>query len=280
MYSSTLKQNRLKYLTHYGLKNFYELDLSKNNFDNILDGATYVFNLAALPGQVLSWSIFDKYVAANILATQRLIEGCIRHGVKKIIHASTSSVYGKNALGIENQELNPISPYGLTKLAAENLIKAYSQFSDLNHAILRLFSVYGPWQRPDMAISRFIEQISTGQKVFIHGDGSQSRDVTYVGDVVRAFNLSIDDKTNGRTFDIASGKTYSILTIVNEISNLFGMKPDIEFIDRPNGDQERTLGSLAGAKEFLNYYPTISLSQGLKNQIDFYLQMKDNNGQI
>ena len=256
------------------------MDLSKNNFDNILDGATYVFNLAALPGQVLSWSIFDKYVAANILGTQRLIEGCIRHGVRKIIHASTSSVYGKNALGIENQELNPISPYGLTKLAAENLIKAYSQFSDLNHAILRLFSVYGPWQRPDMAISRFIEQISTGQKVFIHGDGSQSRDVTYVGDVVRAFNLSIDDKTNGRTFDIASGKTYSILTIVNEISNLFGMKPDIEFIDRPNGDQERTLGSLAGAKEFLNYYPTISLSQGLKNQIDFYLQMKDNNGQI
>lgn len=213
MYSSTLKQNRLKYLAHNGLKKFYELDLSKNDFDNILDGANYVFNLAALPGQVLSWSIFDKYVAANILATQRLIEGCIRHGVKKIIHASTSSVYGKNALGIENQELNPISPYGLTKLAAENLIKAYSQFSNLDHVILRLFSVYGPWQRPDMAISRFIEQISTGQKVFIHGDGSQSRDVTYVGDVVRAFNLSIDDKTNGRTFDIASGKTYSILTI-------------------------------------------------------------------
>ena len=280
LYPSIVKQDRLKYLRQNGLKNFYELDLSKDNFDNILDGATYVFNLAALPGQVLSWSIFDKYVDANILGTQRLIEGSIRHGVKKMIHASTSSVYGKNALGIENQELSPISPYGLTKLAAENLIKAYSQFSDLNYVILRLFSVYGPWQRPDMAISRFIEQISTGKKVFIHGDGSQSRDVTYVEDVVRAFNLSVDDKTNGRTFDIASGKTYSILTIVNEISNLIGVKSDIEFIDRPNGDQEKTLGSLTGAKEFLNYHPAVSLSQGLKNQINFYLHKKHDDGQI
>jgi UDP-glucose 4-epimerase len=131
-----------------------------------------------------------------------------------------------------------------------------------------------------MAVSRFIEQLSTSKKVFIHGDGSQSRDVTYVGDVVRAFNLSVDDKTNGRTFDIASGKTYSILTIVNEISNLIGIKADIEFIDRPNGDQEKTLGSLKGAKEFLNYHPAVSLSQGLKNQIDFYLHKKHNDGQI
>jgi len=267
-------------LKRNGLKNFYELDLSKDDFDNILDGATYVFNLAALPGQVLSWSIFDKYVDANILGAQRLIEGCIRHGVKKIIHASTSSVYGKNALGIENQELSPISPYGLTKLAAENLIKAYSQFSNLNYVILRLFSVYGPWQRPDMAISRFIEQISNGKKVFVHGDGSQSRDVTYVGDVVNAFKLSVDDKISGRTFDIASGKTYSVLTIVKEISNLIGIKPDIEHIDRPNGDQERTLGSLKGAQEFLNYFPAVSLSQGLQNQIDFHLQKKNKNGQV
>ncbi len=267
-----MKQDRLEFLKQRGLKNFHELDLSKDDLDHLLDGTTYVFNLAALPGQVLSWSIFDKYVAANIIGTQRLIESCIRHKVKRIIHASTSSVYGKNARGIENQELNPISPYGLTKLAAENLIKAYSQFSDLNYIILRLFSVYGPWQRPDMAISRFIEQITSGKKVFIHGDGSQSRDVTYVGDVVNAFNLSIDSKVNGGVFDIASGNNYSILTIVSEISKLIGLKPEIEFIDRPIGDQERTLGSLVGAKEYLNYLPSVSLTQGLKNQIDFYVR--------
>ena len=266
LYPKEVKQERLNKLLSLSNFSFDHLDLAKDDFEKVIEGSTYVINEAALPGQVLSWNLFPEYVSANIVAVEKLIQQSIKYGVSKVIQASTSSVCGRYAVGDELIPTKPISPYGITKLAAENLYFAMSENSDLNFTILRYFSVYGPGQRPDMAVHKFLKLIKHDQELHITGDGTQKRDLTYISDVVDATIKSMKFTDKNEIFNISGGRQYTLNEIVNECFDVVGRKIKINYIDRPIGDQEETFGENSKARIKLNFNPKVDLKSGLINQ--------------
>ena len=266
LYSRSVKESRLKALKQLSNFDFANINIATDDLDSSISDSKFVFNLAAIPGQVLSWKLFDKYVESNILGTKKVIDSCIRNKVTKIIHASTSSVYGKFAVGDELQDTKPISPYGITKLAAENLLFALTSSNNLDFTILRYFSVYGPGQRPDMAIQRFLTAIKMGQEINITGDGTQKRDITYVQDVVEATISASSITEKKQIFNISGGKQFTLNQIIDECFNVSGLKSKINYIDRPIGDQEETFGDISKAQKLLGFNPTFDIKTGLSNQ--------------
>ena len=266
LYSRSVKESRLKSLKQLNNFDFANINIATDELDSYFSDSKFVFNLAAIPGQVLSWKLFDKYVESNILGTKKVIDSCIRNKVTKIIHASTSSVYGKFAVGDELQDTKPISPYGITKLAAENLLFALTSSNNLDFTILRYFSVYGPGQRPDMAIQKFLTAIKTGQEINITGDGTQKRDITYVQDVVKATISASSLNEKKQIFNISGGKQFTLNQIIDECFNVSGLKSKINYVDRPIGDQEETFGDISKAQKLLGFNPTFDIKTGLSNQ--------------
>ena len=266
LYNRSVKESRLKALKQLSNFDFSNINIATDELDSSFSDSKFVFNLAAIPGQVLSWKLFDKYVESNIVGTKKVIDSCIRNKVTKIIHASTSSVYGKFAVGNELQDTKPISPYGITKLAAENLLFALTSSNNLDFTILRYFSVYGPGQRPDMAIQRFLTSIKMGQEINITGDGTQKRDITYVQDVVEATISASSISEKKQIFNISGGKQFTLNQIIDECFNVSGLKSKINYIDRPIGDQEETFGDISKAQKLLGFNPTFDIKTGLSNQ--------------
>jgi nucleoside-diphosphate-sugar epimerase len=268
LYSRSVKESRLKALKQLSNFDFANINIATDELDSSIGDSKFVFNLAAIPGQVLSWKLFDKYVESNILGTKKVIDSCIRNKVTKIIHASTSSVYGKFAVGDELQDTKPISPYGITKLAAENLLFALTSSNNLDFTILRYFSVYGPGQRPDMAIQKFLTAIKMGQEINITGDGTQKRDITYVQDVVEATISASSITEKKQIFNISGGKQFTLNQIIDECFNVSGLKSKINYVDRPIGDQEETFGNISKAQKLLGFNPTFDIKKGLSNQYE------------
>ena len=266
LYSLSVKESRLKVLKQLSNFDFANINIATDELDSSIIDSKFVFNLAAIPGQVLSWKLFDKYVESNILGTKKVIDSCIRNKVTRIIHASTSSVYGKFAVGDELQDTKPISPYGITKLAAENLLFALTSSNNLDFTILRYFSVYGPGQRPDMAIQRFLRAIKMGQEINITGDGTQKRDITYVQDVVEATISASSLTEKKQIFNISGGKQFTLNQIIDECFNVSGLKSKINYVDRPIGDQEETFGDISKAQKLLGFNTTFDIKTGLSNQ--------------
>ena len=266
LYSRSVKESRLKALKQLSNFDFANINIATDDLDSSIRDSKFVFNLAAIPGQVLSWKLFDKYVESNILGTKKVIDSCIRNKVTRIIHASTSSVYGKFAVGDELQDTKPISPYGITKLAAENLLFALTSSNNLDFTILRYFSVYGPGQRPDMAIQKFLTAIKMGQEINITGDGTQKRDITYVQDVVEATISASSLTEKKQIFNISGGKQFTLNQIIDECFNVSGLKSKINYVDRPIGDQEETFGDISKAQKLLGFNPTFDIKTGLSNQ--------------
>ena len=268
LYSRSVKESRLKALKQLSNFDFANINIATDELDSSFSDSKFVFNLAAIPGQVLSWKLFDKYVESNILGTKKVIDSCIRNKVTRIIHASTSSVYGKFAVGDELQDTKPISPYGITKLAAENLLFALTSSNNLDFTILRYFSVYGPGQRPDMAIQKFLTAIKMGQEINITGDGTQKRDITYVQDVVEATISASSITEKKQIFNISGGKQFTLNQIIDECFNVSGLKSKINYVDRPIGDQEETFGDISKAQKLLGFNPTFDIKKGLSNQYE------------
>jgi nucleoside-diphosphate-sugar epimerase len=266
LYSRSVKESRLKSLKQLNNFEYLHLNIAQDELDSSIEDSKFVFNLAAIPGQVLSWKLFEQYVESNILGTKKVIDSCIRNNVSKIIHASTSSVYGKFAVGNELQDTKPISPYGITKLAAENLLFALTSDNELDFTILRYFSVYGPGQRPDMAIQRFLSAIKVGQEISITGDGSQKRDITYVEDVVKATISASTVDERKQIFNISGGKQFTLNQIIDECFKVSGLKSKVNYVDRPIGDQEETFGDISKAREKLGFNPIFDIGTGLFNQ--------------
>jgi nucleoside-diphosphate-sugar epimerase len=266
LYSRSVKESRLKSLKQLNNFDYLNLNTAKDELDSSIKDSKFVFNLAAMPGQILSWKLFDQYVESNILGTKKVIDSCIKNNVAKVIHASTSSVYGKFAVGNELQDTKPISPYGISKLAAENLLFALTYDNELDFTVLRYFSVYGPGQRPDMAIQRFLTAIKMGEELNITGDGTQKRDITYVEDVVDATisALSVDERK--QIFNISGGKQFTLNQIIDECFKVSGRKSKVNYVDRPIGDQEETFGDISKAQEKLGFNPIFDIGTGLYNQ--------------
>lgn len=268
-YPRARKEQNLDGIRYHPNFRLLELDLRSAPLTEALADVEVVFHLAAQAGLLRSWADFDSYLTCNVQATERLLAAATKAQVDHFIHCSTSSVYGRIATGGEATPLDPVSPYGITKLAAEQLCWAYARKDDLPVTILRLFSVYGPRQRPDMGFSIFIERMLADQQIVIDGDGNDSRSNTYVLDciagIIQAFKQP--EKSIGQAFNIGGGEEVTVNQVLAILAGLIGKEPiAIHGPQRP-GDQRRTAANIAKAKQTLGYRPLTSIETGLRAQL-------------
>lgn len=270
-YPREIKDRNLKALYEHPNFRFLGADLRKDDLASAVEGQEVIFHLAAMPGLMKSWSDFPLYCTCNIEATQRLLDAVRGGDLKQFIHVSTSSVYGKEATGPETTELKPFSPYGLTKLAAENLCRAYEANFGTPITILRYFSVYGPRQRPDMAYTILIRNLLRGERFTLFGDGEQTRSNTYVRDCVRATMLAMErrDQALGEVFNIGGGEIVSLNAVIGILEELTGKKAAIDRREARPGDQKHTAADIAKARTRLGYQPTMPVREGLQAQVDW-----------
>ncbi len=264
--------------TDYYSRNIKEANLTnalKNkNFtlieDDILNMAKfpevdYIFHEAAQAGVRASWGTsFEIYSRNNIDATQKMLEFYKDVNIKRFVYASSSSVYGDSELPMqEDSVLKPVSPYGVTKLAAEHLCYLYCKNYEVPTVSLRYFTVYGPRQRPDMAIHKFVKAIFNGDEITVFGDGSQTRDFTFVDDAIEANILAAESDSVGEVFNIGGGSRISVNDLVTEIEKIVGNKARMKYIEKQKGDVLDTWADVSKAKEELNWKSKIGISEGL-----------------
>jgi nucleoside-diphosphate-sugar epimerase len=266
-YPQRAKERNLAFaLTRPGYR-FHRLDLRHQPLDAVLADAEAVFHLAAMPGLAQSWTDFDGYLTCNVQATQRLLEAIRRAapGLRRLVYASTSSVYGRFASGDEMLPTKPVSPYGVTKLAAEQLCRAYGEAHGLPVVTLRYFSVYGPRQRPDMGYHRFITIMQSGGPLPVCGDGQQVRGNTYVGDCVAATVAALKAPP-GEVYNVGGGEAATVWDVVRKLELLAGRKAVIEQLPARPGDQRYTFADTAKLRAHLGWEPRVGLDEGLARQ--------------
>jgi UDP-glucuronate 4-epimerase len=251
---------------------FHELDLRTAALDPLLDGVDTVFNEAAFPGLPRSWTELDDYVGCNLLAVSRLIDACQRQGVQRFVQASTSSVYGEYALGDEDQPTRPVSPYGMSKLAAESLLLAHVHAHGFPAVILRYFSIYGPRQRPDMAYHIFIEALRAGRPVTIFGDGHQSRSNTFVSDCVDGTLAAAEGGEVGEIYNLGGGVSLELGEAVDIIAATLGGSPSVTYAPPRAGDQRTTWADTSKARAAFGYVPKVDPIEGLAAQVHWHVQ--------
>ncbi len=211
-YTPAVKRRNLESVVGRTSFRFVEADLAEADLAPLVDGAEWVFHLAGQPGVRDSWgATFDAYLRNNIQATQRLLDALAAAPPHRLVYASSSSVYGDAPLPMSEDALpRPISPYGVTKLAVEHLLHAYEVSAGTPVTSLRFFTVYGPRQRPDMAFHRFIRAIARGESVSLHGVGQQTRDFTYVDDIVEACVRAATRDCVGEVINVGGGSSVTI----------------------------------------------------------------------
>jgi len=244
------------------------LDLS-----TIFKNAEYIFHLAAQPGVRASWGKeFVIYVKNNISVTQKILESLKNNTtLKKFVLASSSSVYG-NQSNIMNEETSltrPVSPYGVTKLAAENLTNLYFKNYKIPTVSLRYFTVYGPKQRPDMAFTRFFNSIIKDKKLSIFGNGEQTRDFTYVDDIVKATINAATSDSVGEILNVGGGSVFSLSEIIEFMKEITQKEFEIDFKTEQKGDVRHTSADISKAKKLINYKSNTDIKYGLTQQYEY-----------
>lgn len=267
-YSKVVKENKWNWLqNNYPNVKFLKGDLRNPDFVESLPKVKSFINLAAVPGLVLSWNNFDLYLSCNVSAVKNILDYAVKNKIENFIHASTSSVYGAVAHGNETSGLNPVSPYGVSKLAAENLIKAFNENFGLDYKVLRYFSVYGPNQRPDMAYSIFCRKLLQGETIKIYGDGSQVRTNTYIDDVARVTIevCELKDRQN-EVYNVAGETPITVLDALLKLAEHLQVDPKFEFFPKRPGDQRTTLGDISKLVKDGIRVNSVTLEEGLRNQ--------------
>ncbi len=255
-------------LAHAGFT-FRELDLAEDELDELVAGVDAVFHLAARPGVRESWGRhYEEYLTHNVLATQRLLEALRARPEVPLVFASSSSVYGDaTRLPVsEDATPTPVSPYGATKLAAEDLVHLYVGSYGLKATILRYFTVYGPRQRPDMAIYKFIRAILAGEAIALYGGGEERRDFTYVGEAVKATADVLARGITSGTYNVASGKTVSLLELTAALEKVLGKKAKVAREPHQRGDVRATHADITALRKAIAYEPATPLEEGLAAQ--------------
>jgi nucleoside-diphosphate-sugar epimerase len=267
-YDRPLKELNIAPLASERHFDLVEADLALADLHELLENVDIVFHLAARPGVRDSWGDFGDYVHSNINASRALFDACAAAGVR-IVFASSSSVYGDVAQLPVREEalLHPVSPYGATKVMTEVLAGAYTSSLGLEAIGLRYFTVYGPGQRPDMGLSRFIEAAVAREPIRVFGDGRQLRDMTYVGDAVAATVAAAQRGHAGTVYNIASCSPCALLDILGELEGVLGLELRLEHEERKTGDVRDTWADIGRARRELGYEPTTSLRTGLERQV-------------
>jgi nucleoside-diphosphate-sugar epimerase len=266
-YSPTLKRKNLSEAQRHPSFRFLSLDLRRDALEPALKDAEVIFHLAATPGLTQSWTDFDGYWTCNVQATQRLMEALRRSpsGLHRLIYASTSSVYGAFASGDETLPTRPVSPYGVTKLAGENLCRAYGESHDLPVVVLRYFSVYGPRQRPDMGYHKFIRAMLRDAPVTVFGDGQQVRGNTYIDDCVEATIAAVAAPV-GEVYNVGGGEAATVWDILRHLEALTGCKAHVRQEAARPGDQRYTCADTTKLRRHLGWAPHTRLAEGLARQ--------------
>jgi nucleoside-diphosphate-sugar epimerase len=265
-YPRAVKEAHLASSRDHPAFRFHPLDLRSDPLEGVLAGVEAVFHLAAMPGLTRSWTDFDLYESCNVVGTQRLLEAIGRlTSLRRFLYASTSSVYGRYGSGDETLPTRPISPYGVTKLAAENLCRAYAEESGLPLVVLRYFSVYGPGQRPDMGYYRFIDALLQGQPVTVYGDGLQTRGNTYVDDCVAATVAALQAPV-GEVYNVGGGETANVWEVLGKLERIIGCRALVHREPSRPGDQRFTGADTSKLARHLGWQAQTGLEEGLARQ--------------
>lgn len=271
-YDVRIKRDNLGALLSHDAFELVEGSLNDIDLDALLKGTAVVFHQAAQPGVRASWGErFDEYVDCNIRATQALLEAATDHPLERIVYASSSSVYGETAeLPMkETHRTLPVSPYGVTKLDAENLCLLYQRNHGLAVVCLRYFTVYGPRQRPDMAFHRFIRAALDGGRIDVYGNGAQTRDFTYVDDVVDANLAAMSYRGGESVFNVGGGSRVAINEVLDLIAGVTGHGLDVRFSERQRGDVTHTYADAGLAAQELGVTPKTPLETGIEREVEW-----------
>lgn len=268
-YPRALKERNLAQARQAPGFTFVEADLLDTDMDALLDGVTHIFHLAAQAGVRKSWGRdFSVYVDNNIAASQRLLEACAGRPLDRFVYASTSSVYGDEAAipMREDQRLQPLSPYGVSKLAAEHLGHLYHVSHGVPFTALRYFTVYGPRQRPDMGFHRFLTAAMAGRPLVRYGDGEQTRDFTFVADAVTATVAAGTHGVPGRVYNVGGGSRVTVNHVFDLVGRLTGAPVTIDQQPPQKGDMRDTYADTSRAAADLGFIPSVTLEQGLAEE--------------
>lgn len=275
-YPRELKQRNLAQARENSRFSLIEDNLLTTDLSRLLDGCELVYHQAAQAGVRASWgSYFESYTGNNVLATQRLLDAATRiKGIKKIVYASSSSVYGNAEQFPTSEKLvpHPVSPYGVTKLAAEHLMSLYSSEFGVPTVSLRYFTVYGPRQRPDMAFHKFIKAALRGQELCMFGDGEQSRDFTFIDDIVEANIRAAESGRSGSVFNVGGGSVTTMNQVVELLSSIVG-EVTVRREERQRGDARHTSADTSALKNALNFAPRVSLAEGIRREVAWMEQL-------
>ncbi len=278
-YPKWIKKRNLSSLKKHENFRFIEKNILDINFDDLLDDGDIVFHQAAQAGVRSSWGEeFEIYTKNNIKATQYLLEASKRTNLSKFIYASSSSVYGDtDQLPMkETNNLKPVSPYGVSKLAGEHLTYLYWKNFGVPTIALRYFTVFGEGQRPDMAFHIFIKNILENKKIKIFGDGKQSRNFTHVSDVIRANILASKSDVEGEVFNVGgAGERIELNDTIKMIENILGKKAEKVHMKKAKGDVKHTEADESKINKILGYKPKISLKEGLKREAEYIKNLYD-----
>lgn len=274
-YDQAVKRENIVDAKHSSSFQLIEGDINRLDLGNIVSKVDYIIHEAGQPGIRSSWGpSFRDYVENNVMATQQLLEACKQSTVKKVVIASSSSVYGTATTKplTESDPTKPESPYGVTKLAVEKLSLAYHLNFVIPVVLLRYFTVYGPRQRPDMAMRKFIDAIVSSKKIAVYGDGSQQRDFTYVDDACAGTINAAEKAEAGSILNIGSGRTVSLMDVIRTIEAVAGTSFDIAFEPHQKGDVKNTMADITKARNMIGYNPASDLRKGIEKE---YLWVKN-----
>jgi len=271
-YPRTVKERNLARARDHRAFRFVEGRVQDLDLGPLLEGASHVYHLAAQAGVRASWGRdFALYTDHNVLATQRLLEAALAAGRPRIVYASSSSVYGDSpSLPLrEDSVCHPVSPYGVTKLAAEHLGHLYGRNHGLPVVSLRYFTVYGPRQRPDMAFHRFLKAARDREPIRVFGDGEQTRDFTFVEDIVAATRAAAATGRPGRVYNVGGGERVSLNGVLKIIEGITGWPFEVRREEPQKGDMRDTAADTSEAQRDLGFRSTVSLAQGLAREWDW-----------
>jgi UDP-glucose 4-epimerase len=270
-YDERLKRSNVVNALAHPSYDLVEGDLLDLDLANLFTGVSRVFHLAAQPGVRPSWDQFDLYTRLNVTATQRLLEAARTASIERLVVASSSSVYGdpETLPTHEDVPLRPVSPYGVTKVATEQLAQAYWHNFGVPAICLRYFSVYGPRQRPDMALSRLIYRVMTGKPFEVFGDGEQTRDFTFVADAVAGTLAASARGRPGAAYNIGGGSRRSMNGVLESLGSLLGHEIERVYRDFQPGDARDTAADISRARRELGFEPSYDFQSGLESQLEW-----------